>query len=226
MTILDAHLQQLAAARTTADFDAVISTLDTELNELSGKRAALLRAEDRAIFGNGDLRTVKAALADCDASIALIEKAITGAEQRRAEASVAERKADIEQIGKDAQAKGKALAAKYLEAYEHIEGLRGTLFDVDDLVRALSSINGVLNAAGRSDLTINVTSVRKEAMGGPRAPQPAKMSVAAKRADKDLQQFLTLGGILDRRVGGGQLPGKPVDVKGTAHHAFQAGGSD
>lgn len=227
MTILDPHLKQLAAARTTAEFDAAISALDSDLNEQAGQKTALLRAEDLAIFGHGDLATVRAAMADADANIALLEKAIEGAEKRRAEAAVAEHLADIEEIGADVKVKSDELAKHYRRIFKLVEELRPTLFAVDKLAKSVNQSNLTLEAAGRRDLMVNVTSIRRQAMSGPRAPVPDGISKKGLLADKVLQSFLSLGGVLDRRTAVQGASGEAAEVKGITHHAvFQGGSAD
>ncbi|TIN64039.1 MAG: hypothetical protein E5Y26_12205, partial [Mesorhizobium sp.] len=63
------HAEALGRARTAADFAAVIALLDTDLSEAVASRQGLKQAEDRAIFGDGDLAAARAALDDCNDTI-------------------------------------------------------------------------------------------------------------------------------------------------------------
>ena len=87
------HAEALGRARTAADFAAVIALLDSELNDAVARRRDLEQAEDRAIFGDGDLAAARAALDDGDEAIARIEKAMETADRRRIAAAEDEARA-------------------------------------------------------------------------------------------------------------------------------------
>ncbi|WP_254025456.1 hypothetical protein [Mesorhizobium ventifaucium] len=225
--LLSAHSVALHAARTSAQFAAVISALDTDLNSAIARKAELEKAEDKAIFGDGDLAEVRAALAECNSEIGLYEKAIGLADERRIEAARNEAAVDVVALGKDAKAKANALGGHLHRVYELIEEMRGELFKVDALSISLGAANGSLEAAGRRDLMVNVTSVRRQAMSGPRAAVPNRASRKALQADKMLLSFLTLGGVLDRRAAVGNPVGEAAEIKGIEHHAaFHTGRGD
>ncbi|MBZ9683121.1 hypothetical protein LB531_20905 [Mesorhizobium sp. CO1-1-2] len=212
--------------RTSAEFATAIDELTGKMLEAQKRKADLVIAEDAAFFGQGDLETVQTDLRACNTEIETLERQIDGAQRRRQEAAATERLSEIDQVGKDAQAKAKVLADHLHRAYERIEALRSDLFEADALTVSLTAANNTLDAAGRHDLKINVTTVRREAMSGPRAPVPARLSRKGLVADKMLQSFLSLGGVLDRRAttGGNAATGDLVEMKGMAHHAFQSGG--
>lgn len=216
--LLSAHAEALHSARTSADFAAAISALDTDLNAAMARKAELAKAEDKAIFGDGDLAEVRASIADCNSEIELIEKAIEGADLRRIEAARNEAAVDIEALGKNAKAKADALGGHLHRVYELVEEMRGELFEVDALSISIGAANGSLEAARRRDLMISLSAVRQKAMAGPRAEVPNRLSRSALAADKLLQSFLTLGGALDRR------PRPPmegaVEIRATAAAAF------
>ncbi|TIL70368.1 MAG: hypothetical protein E5Y70_31270 [Mesorhizobium sp.] len=197
--LLSAHSVALHAARTSAEFAAVISALDTDLNAAITRKAELEKAEDKAIFGDGDLAEVRASIADCNAQIELIEKAIEGAEARRAKAAQDEAAIDIEALGKDAKAKAADLSKRWEKVYSLIEQARAELFACDALRRSLIATDGEFEKARRPDLRINLTTLRREAMAGPRASVPARLSRPAVQADTLLLSFLSLGGPLDNR---------------------------
>ncbi|MER9748449.1 hypothetical protein [Mesorhizobium sp. M0140] len=73
------HAEILGMARTAAEFAAVIALLDTDLNDALHCRTELAQAEDRAVFGDGDLAAARAALDDCNDQIGLLEKIIVAA---------------------------------------------------------------------------------------------------------------------------------------------------
>jgi chromosome segregation ATPase len=199
--LLSAHSVALHAARTSAEFAAVISALDTDLNAAMARKAELEKAEDKAIFGDGDLAEVRKELADCNSEIALYEKAIEGADVRRIEAAKNEAAVDIEALGKDAKAKAADLSKRWKNVRGHIEAIRAELFECDALRRSLIATDGEFEKARRPDLRINLTTVRREAMAGPRASIPARLSRPAIQADTVLLSFLSLGGPLDGRAG-------------------------
>jgi hypothetical protein len=218
--LLSAHSEALHAARTSAEFAAVISALDTDLNAAMVRKAALEKAEDKAIFGDGDLAEVRASIADCNSEIELIEKAIEGAETRRAKAAQDEAAIDIVALGKDAKAKAADLSKRWKKVYGLIEQARAELFECDALRRSLIATDGEFEKAKRPDLRINLTTVRRESMAGPRASIPARLSRPAVQADKLLLSFLSLGGPLDNRAGvRAQTNGVPS--KADFHHPAQ-----
>jgi hypothetical protein len=199
--LLSAHSVALHAARTSAEFSAVISALDSDLNAAIARKADLVKAEDKAIFGDGDLAEVRASIADCNSEIELIEKAIEGAEARRAKAAQDEAAIDIEALGKDVKAKAAELSKRWKKVHGLIEQARAELFECDALKRSLIATDGEFEKAKRPDLRINLTTVRREAMAGPRASIPARLSRPAIQADTLLLSFLSLGGPLDNRTG-------------------------
>ncbi|MER9484721.1 hypothetical protein NKI50_01825 [Mesorhizobium sp. M0563] len=218
--LLSAHSAVLHGARTSAEFAAVISALDTDLNAAIARKAELEKAEDKAIFGDGDLAEVRAAIADCNSAIGLLEKAIEGADVRRAKAAKDEAEIDIEALGKDAKAKAAELSKRWRKVYVHIEALRAELFECDALKRSLVATDGEFEKARRPDLRINLTAVRREAMAGPRASIPARLSRPAVQVDKLLTSFLCLGGVLDGRAAArNKVDG--VSSKSDFHHPEQ-----
>ncbi|TIN20830.1 MAG: hypothetical protein E5Y59_02990, partial [Mesorhizobium sp.] len=129
----------------------MISALDTDLNAAITRKAELEKAEDKAIFGDGDLAEVRASIADCNAQIELIEKAIEGAEARRAKAAQDEAAIDIEALGKDAKAKAADLSKRWEKVYSLIEQARAELFACDALRRSLIATDGEFEKARRPD---------------------------------------------------------------------------
>ncbi|TIL70291.1 MAG: hypothetical protein E5Y65_25930 [Mesorhizobium sp.] len=218
--LLSAHSVALHAARTSAEFAAVISALDTDLNAAIVRKAELVKAEDKAIFGDGDLADVRALIADCNAQIELIEKAIEGADARRAKAAQDEAAIDIEALGKDAKAKAADLSKRWRKVYGLIEQARAELFECDALRRSLLATDGEFEKARRPDLRINLTTVRREAMAGPRASVPARLSRPAIQADTMRLSFLSLGGPLDNRSG---IRAQTNGVTSNADFRHQAG---
>ncbi|RWP98207.1 hypothetical protein, partial [Mesorhizobium sp.] len=193
------HAKDLGRARTAADFAAVIALLDTDLNNAAARKQELERAEDRAIFGDGDLGEVRAALTDCNAAIALLEKTVEAANKRRVEAAEREARADIVALGDEIKSKAASLGERWRTVHRLIEQLRQELFEADALVRAIATANGLFNAAGVADLKINLTTTRRAAMAGPHAAVPARLSRPAVQADRLLLSFLSPGGALDPR---------------------------
>ncbi|CAN7453489.1 hypothetical protein [Mesorhizobium sp. LjRoot246] len=201
------HAEILGMARTAADFAAVIALLDTDLNDTITRRTELAQAEDRAVFGDGDLAAARAALDDCNDQIALLEKIIVAAGKCRAEAARSEARADIAALGDEIKAKAAVLGERWRSARRLVELLRQELFEADTLARAIATANGLFDAAGVTELKVNLTTTRRTAMAGPRAAPPARLSRPARQADRLLLSFLTPGGALDPRP----ALGAPVD---------------
>ncbi|UVK37637.1 hypothetical protein LHFGNBLO_004702 [Mesorhizobium sp. AR10] len=193
------HAEALGRARTAADFAAVIALLDTDLNDAIARKSELQQAEDRAIFGDGDLAAARSALDDCNATITLLEKTIDTAGKRRAEAAQSEARADIAALGEEISAKAAALGERWKNVHRLIEQLRQELFEADALSRAIATANGLFDAAGVTDLKVNLTATRRATMAGARAAAPARLSRAALQADRLLLTFLSPGGALDPR---------------------------
>ncbi|WP_292157706.1 hypothetical protein [Mesorhizobium sp.] len=191
--------EDLGRARTAADFAAVIALLETDLNDAIARKQDLEQAEDRAIFGDGDLAEVRAALARTNAAIALIEKTIEAGGKRRAAAAQSEARADIVALGDEIKSKAASLGERWRIVHRLIEQLRQELFEADALNRAITTANGLFDAAGIADLKINLTTTRRAAMAAPRAAVPARLSRPAIQADKLLLSFLSPGGVLDPR---------------------------
>ncbi|WIW56591.1 hypothetical protein LRP31_16200 [Mesorhizobium mediterraneum] len=173
--------------------------LDTDLNNAAARKQELEQAQDRAIFGDGDLGELRAALTDCNAAIALLEKTIEAANKRRAEAAEREARADIVALGDEIKSKAASLGERWRTVHRLIEQLRQELFEADALVRAIATANGLFNAAGVADLKINLTTTRRAAMAGPHAAVPARLGRPAVQADRMLLSFLSPGGALDPR---------------------------
>ncbi|MER8466493.1 hypothetical protein [Mesorhizobium sp. M1396] len=193
------HAEQLGRARTAAEFAAVIALLDTDLNDAAARGAELAQAEDRAVFGDGDLAAARAALDDCNDQIALLEKTIDAAGKRRAEAAQGEARADIAALGDEIKAKAANLGERWRGVHRLVEQLRQELFEADALARTIATANGLFDAAGVTELKINLTTARRAAMAGRRAAPPASLSRPALQADRLLLSFLSPGGALDPR---------------------------
>jgi hypothetical protein len=201
------HAEQLGRARTAAEFAAVIALLDIDLNDALRCRAELAEAEDRAVFGDGDLAAARAVLDDCNDHIALLEKTIYAAGKRRAEVALSEARADIAALGDEIKARAATLGERWRSVQRLVEQLRQELFEADALARTIATANGLFDAAGVTELKANLTTTRRAAMAGPRAAAPARHSRPALQADRLLLSFLSPGGALDPRP----ALGAPVD---------------
>ncbi|TRC72745.1 hypothetical protein FJV83_10145 [Mesorhizobium sp. WSM4307] len=201
------HAETLGRARTAAEFAAVIALLDTDLNDAFARKSALAEAEDRAVFGDGDLAAARAALDDCNDAIALLEKTIDAAGKRRAEAARGEARADIAALGEEIKARAARLSERWRGVHRLVEQLRQELFEADALARGIATANGLFDAVGVSELKVNLTTTRRTAMRGARAAAPARLSRPALQADRLLLSFLSPGGALDPRP----PLGPPVD---------------
>ncbi|MER8886348.1 hypothetical protein NKH84_31360 [Mesorhizobium sp. M0902] len=201
------HAEDLGKARTAADFAAIRALLDTDLNNAIACKQELQQAEDRAIFGKGDLAAARAALDDCNDAIALIEQTIEAADKRRIAAARNEARVDIEALGAEIQTKAASLGERWKSVHELIEQLRQELFAADALSRAVIVANGHFDADGAAGVRVNLTTIRRTAMAGPRAAAPSRLSRPAIQADRLLLSFLSPGGVLDRRP----AIGAPVD---------------
>ncbi|ESY97605.1 MULTISPECIES: hypothetical protein [unclassified Mesorhizobium] len=193
------HAEQLGRARTAAEYAVVIALLDTDLNNAFTRKAELAGAEDRAVFGDGDLAVARAALDDCNDRIALLEKAIDAAGKRRAEAARSEARADITALGDETKARAAVLGERWRGVRLLVERLRQELFEADALARAIATANGLFDAAGVTEMKVNLTTTRRAAMAGSRAAAPSRLSRPALQADRLLISFLSPGGTLDPR---------------------------
>jgi len=146
------HADALGKARTAADFAAVIDLLDTDLGDAVTRKHELQQAEDRAIFGDGDLAAARKALDDGNAAIALLEKTIDAADKRRAEAATSEARADIAALGEEISARTATLGERWRSVHRLVEQLRQELFEADALARSITTANGLFDAAGVADL--------------------------------------------------------------------------
>ena len=206
------HAEQLGRARTAAEYAAVIALLDTDLNDAIARRGELAQAEDRAVFGDGDLAAARAALDDCNDRVALLERTSDAAGKRRAEAAAGEARADIAALGDEIKARAALLGERWRSVQRLVELLRQELFEADALARAIATANGLFDAAGVADLKVNLTTTRRAAMAGPRAAAPARLSRPAIQADRLLLSFLSPGGALDPRPALG-APVRRSDVR-------------
>lgn len=193
------HAEALGRARTAADFAAVIALLDTDLSQAVASRRGLKQAEDRAIFGDGDLAAARAALDDCNDTIAVLERAIAAASGRRATAAESEARADIEALADEIEGKAALLGARWRAARRLVEELREELFEADALSRAIATANGLFDAAGLPRLKVSLAATRRAAMAGPRAAPPSRLSRAGLAADRLLLSLISSGGALDPR---------------------------
>jgi hypothetical protein len=193
------HAEQLGRARTAADFAAVIALLDTDLNAAVARRRDLEQAEDRAVFGSGELAAARAALDACNDDITALERTICLADTRCIDAAEAEARADIAALGDEIAAKAAILTERWRNAARLIELLRQELFEADALARAIATANGLFDAAEVAELKVNLTTTRRAAMAGARAAAPSRLSRAGLQADRLLLSFLSPGGALDPR---------------------------
>lgn len=196
---MTSHAEALGRARTAADFAAVIALLDTDLSQAVANRQDLKQAEDRAIFGDGDLAAARAALDDCNDTIAVLEKTIAAAGDRRATAAESGARADIEALAEEIEGKAALLGAHWRAARRLVEELREELFEADALSRAIATANGLFDAAGLPRLKVSLAATRRAAMAGPRAAAPARLSRAGLAADRQLLSLISSGGALDPR---------------------------
>lgn len=201
------HAEFLGRARTAAEFAAAIALLDTDLNDALIRKSTLAEAEDRAVFGDGDLAAARAALDVCNDAIAMLEKAIDAAGKHRAAAARGEARADIAALGEEIKARAAVLGERWRSVHRLVEELRQELFEVDTLARVITTANGLFDAAGVGELKVNLTTARRAAMAGARAVVPARLSRPALQADRVLLSFLSPGGALDPRP----ALGAPVD---------------
>ncbi|MER8524012.1 hypothetical protein NKI48_09005 [Mesorhizobium sp. M0644] len=203
------HAEDLGKARTAADFAAIRALLDTDLNNAIARKGELETEKFHAIFGAGNLTAARAALDDCNAEIALIEKTIEDADERRVDAPLddppAEAVAATPAPGDEVRTKAEALGERWRTVHWLIEQLRQELFAADALSRAVTAANGLSD--GAAGVRVNLTTIRRIAMAGPRAVAPSRLSRPAIQADRLLLSFLSPGGVLDRRP----AIGAPVD---------------
>ncbi|MER8594998.1 hypothetical protein NKH33_26135 [Mesorhizobium sp. M1182] len=204
------HAEDLGWARTAADFAAIRALLDTDLNDAIARKGELETEKFDAIFGAGNLTAARAALDDCNAEIALIEKTIEDADERRIGAPLdeppAEAVAATPAPGDEVRTNAEALGERWRTIHWLIEQLRQELFAADALSRAIIA-NGMFDADGAAGVRVNLTTIRRTAMAGPRAAAPSRLSRPAIQADRLLLSFLSPGGVLDRRPS----IGAPVD---------------
>ncbi|MDX8534278.1 hypothetical protein RFM41_24450 [Mesorhizobium sp. VK25A] len=193
------HAEALGRARTAADFAAVIALLDIDLSEAVATRQGLKQAEDRAIFGDGDLAAARVALDDCNDRIAMLERAIAAAGSRRASAAEREARSDIEALAEEIEGKAALLGTRWCAVRRLVEELREELFEADALSRAIATANGLFDAAGLPRLKVSLAATRRAAMAGPRAAVPARLSRAGLTADRQLLALIATGGALDPR---------------------------
>jgi hypothetical protein len=193
------HAEDLGKAQTAAEYAAVIALLDTDLNDAIARKQQLEQAEDCAIFGDGNLAAARAALDDCNDTITLLKKSIEAADKRRSAAAQSEARADIAALGEEIKAKAASLGERWKTVHQLVERLRQELFEADALNRAVTTANGLFDAAGLAGLKVNLTTIRRAAMAGPRAALPARLSRPAIQADRLLLSFLSPGGALDPR---------------------------
>ncbi|MER9477479.1 hypothetical protein [Mesorhizobium sp. M0520] len=183
--------------------------LDTDLNNAIARKGELETEKFHAIFGAGNLTAARAALDDCTAEIALIEKTSADAPARRGDAPLddppAEAVAATPAPGDEVRTKAEALGERWRTVHWLIEQLRQELFAADALSRAVTAANGLSD--GAAGVRVNLTTIRRIAMAGPRAVAPSRLSRPAIQADRLLLSFLSPGGVLDRRP----AIGAPVD---------------
>ncbi len=122
-------------------------------------------------------------------------------------AARSEARADIAALGEEIKARAAALGARWRSVHRLVEQLRQELFEADALARGIATANGLFDAAGVSELKVNLTTTRRAAMTGARAAAPARLSRPALQADRLLLSFLSPGGALDARP----ALGAPVD---------------
>lgn len=193
------HAEALGRARTAAEYAAVIALLDTDLSLAAASRGDLQAAEGRAIFGDGDLAAARAGVDDCNERIALLERMIALARDRRAAAAVEEARADIEALAVATAARAEAFGTRWREARRLIELLRQELFEADALSRAIATANSLFEAAGLRETKVNLSATRRIATTGQRAAAPARLSRVGLATDRLLLSLLDPGRARDPR---------------------------
>ncbi|TIU44565.1 MAG: hypothetical protein E5W19_33230, partial [Mesorhizobium sp.] len=96
--------------------------------------------------------------------------------KRRAEAARGQARADIAALGEDIKARAATLTQRWRGVHRLVEQLRQELFEADALACAVATANGLFEAAGVTELKVNLTTTRRAAMAGPRAAAPARLS--------------------------------------------------
>lgn len=196
------HAEALGRARTAVDYAAVIALLDADLSQAAASRGNLLAAEDRAILGDGDLAAARAGVDDCNERIALLERTVTLARERRAAAAADEARADIEALSAETVARAEAFGTRWREARRLIELLRQELFEADALSRAIATANSLFEAAGLRETKVNLSATRRAATAGQRAAAPARLSRVGLATDRLLLSLLDPGRARDLRPKG------------------------
>lgn len=194
------HAEALGRARTAAEYTAVIALLDADLSLAATSRGDLQAAEDRAIFGDGDLAAARAGVDDCNEQIMLLERTIALARERRAAAAAEEARSDIEALGVVTAARAEAFGARWREARRLIELLRQELFEADALSRAIATANSLFEVAGLQETKVNLSATRRTATAGQRAAAPARLSRAGLETDRLLLSLIETGGTRDPRL--------------------------
>jgi tetratricopeptide (TPR) repeat protein len=218
-------LKKAREGKTSDDFNTVIATLEQMIGELRNRRQSIEAEREAAVFGDGNLATVRRASAEVDQDIETLQAALSGARRRRDESVKVEQAAKLEQAGVAV----KAMADEYREAirlfHNALSEAREANARMEKLRLELDNKNDILTAQGRRDLCIMSFSVQGPFLADvPRLPVSG-LSRTRAGFDNDATLRTLFHSIRPRNgsVANGFVPYKPLRHRGRlhAHHKLR-----
>ncbi len=154
MNAITSILARLPKAKTSADFDAAITDLETEHAAATAAVGELEAGREAAIFSGGDLAALEADISAAEGRVKTLGVAITGATKRRDEAAEAEAQAKLEAVAADARKLNKTLRAELVAFGKVADTLAGHAGAIKGLRAQILEKNNHVRTCGRADLAV------------------------------------------------------------------------
>ena len=152
MNAITSILKQLPGLKSSADFDAAITDLETEHASAISAVSELEAGREAAIFNGGNLDKLASDISAAEREAEMLNIALAGARRRRDEAAEAERMAGLKAVGKRYVKMNGELRSEmigYAKAAETLAGHAGKMKSLRDQLRGMKA---ELVAGGCGDL--------------------------------------------------------------------------
>ncbi len=145
-------LENLKKLKSSADFAAAITDLETEHTAATAAVAELEAGREAAIFSGGNLEKLARDISDAVSRVQTLGVAMEGARKRRDAAIEAEARAEFEVVADGAVKLKKALLAQLIAFHKTASELAIHAGEITALREAISRANKVVLRAGHADL--------------------------------------------------------------------------
>ena len=154
MNMITNILARLPGLKSSADFDAAITDLETEHASALAAVGELEAGREAAIFDGGNLAALEADISAAEGRAKTLAVALEGARKRRETAIEAERMAELEATAAAARKLNTKLRARLIDFGKVAEELAGHAETIKGLCVEITAINTRVRTCGRADLAV------------------------------------------------------------------------